>query len=137
MELQELKILRENYASFDNVMTDVEHLAPHFVEKGIIVTGELEEIKNTVKNSKKVAILLRNVTQQLESQNTTGFYDMLRIMEVHGLIATQDLASKIIELLSDCGNQRGETEGTSNVCSYTCMHLHPLRLHTYLYNYTN
>ena len=121
IELLELKILRENYASFGSVITDVDHLTPHFVERRIIFTDELEEIKSTVRSSDKVAILLRNVTHQLKAQNTTGFYDMLQIMEVHGLMATEDLANKVRKLLSEHGKQIVQTEGKPNV--YVCMHV--------------
>ena len=88
---------------------------PYFVQRGIISIDELEEIKSTVKSSDKVAMLLRNVTHQLKSQNTTGFYDMLKIMEVHGLIAAQDLASRIYKLLSELDKQSSETTGKLNV----------------------
>ena len=100
------------------MINNVDHLTPYFVEKGVISIDELEKIKSSPKNDNKITALLKNIAHQLKSQNTTGFYDMLRIMEVYGLMATQDLASKIYKLLSEQNVPSDEGNGKPNDCSY-------------------
>ena len=118
VELRELKILRENYASFCSMINDVDHLLPYFVQKGVISIDELEEIRSIPTNRHKVTALFKNVMHQLKSQNTTGFYDILRIMKMHGLLPTQDLASKIYKLLREQNVPSDEGNGKPNNCSY-------------------
>lgn len=101
LELRELMILRNNYSSLCSIIiTDANSLLNHFVEKGIITTDDLKEIINAKNTSDKGVILFGNVIHQLKSHNTTTFYDMLNIMRLHGLLATQELESKISEQLA-------------------------------------
>lgn len=109
-ELRELTILRRNYSSFRNLITDANHLSAYFVDQGIITTSEVEEINSTARNSDRVVILLRYIIQQLEAQITDGFYSMLDIMEVHGLNSTQYLANRI----SNEVNSYGDNETLNN-----------------------
>ena len=114
VELRELTVLHENYSSFCNTLTDFNHLLAYFVDRGIIITDVLEEIQNTTRNPDKVGLLLRNIVYQLRAQYTDGFYYMLDIMKVHGLMSTQELASEILRQLSPSHMPSVEPEGKSN-----------------------
>ena len=107
-------MLRKNYSSFCNTLTDFSHLSAYFVDKEIITTDELQEIHSMARNSDRVGILLRNIEHQLRAQNTDGFYYMLDIMRMHGLMSTQELAGEILHQLNPSPMPSVELAGKPN-----------------------
>ena len=104
-------MLCENYSSFCKTLTDFSHLSAYFVNRGIITIDELKEIQSIARNSDRVGILLRNIVHQLRAQNTDGFYYMLDVMKVHGLMSTQELANEILHQLNPSRVPSVELEG--------------------------
>ena len=95
-KLNELAVLKENYAFLCNTITDVNTLLKYFVTEKIITTDEEEEIKTYTTKSERVSKLLLNISGPLEAGDSNGFYIMLQIMKTHGVNATQHLANQII-----------------------------------------
>ena len=93
----ELKVFTNHYAKLCDTLTDIDNLLPHFVEKEVITTNDLEEINTTIPSTKKhkVQKLMTHISGPLTAGNTEVFYTMLRIMEDYGHQATQQLADQI------------------------------------------
>ena len=95
-EFNELGVLKENYASLCNTMTDVHELLKYFVEEKIITLDQQEEIKSCVTRTERNSKLLLNIAGPLQAGDSKGFYTMLKIMKTYGIDATQHLADHII-----------------------------------------
>lgn len=94
-QLKEKEVLRQYYSRLCSTLLDIHTLLPYFVTENIINPENLEEINATTTSSQKVQKLLKCILGPLDGGHTRGFYLMLRIMEMHGTLATQDLANEI------------------------------------------
>ena len=121
---------------FCNTLTDIKHLSAYFVDRKIITTDDLEEIQTITRSSDKVGFLLRNIVHQLKAQFTDGFYYMLDIMKVHGLMSTQELASKILRQLNPSPIPSVEPEGKSNMYIHVSQHYFALTMDAVLFHKT-
>ena len=97
MTSTELNVFNKNCSKLCDTLTDIENLLPHFVDENVIKFGDLEEINAVVPSTKKhkVQKLMVHISGPLEAGNTEVFYIMLRIMEEHGHLATQQLAEEM------------------------------------------
>lgn len=96
LELNELAVFKESYASLCNAMTDINDLLKYFVTEKIITMDEQEEIRACITKSEKVSKLLINISGPLAAGDSKGFYTMLMIMKTYGTDATRRLADHII-----------------------------------------
>ena len=103
MDSLEHVVFTDHYPMLCDTLTDVDNLLPHFVQKRVIKTDDLEEINATVPSTKKhkVQKLIMHVSGPLRAGNTEMFYTMLRIMEEYGHQATQQLAEQIRKSLAE------------------------------------
>ena len=95
--LTEEDAFTRHYSQLCDTLTDVDNLLPHFVEQRVITNNDLEEISAIVPSTKKQKVqkLMIHVSGPLKAGNTEVFYIMLKIMEEHGLQATNQLADQI------------------------------------------
>ena len=96
VQLNEKEVFTRHYASLCNTLTDVNNLLPHFVQKDIISTSDVEEITTIITTSKKTEKLLSHISGPLIAGDPKGFHMMLTIMKEHGNQSTKDLALKIM-----------------------------------------
>ena len=89
------KVLKEHYAMLCNTMTDIDDLLKYFVAEKIITLNEEDKIKRCATKSDKVQMLLSNISGPLTAGDTTGLLFMLKTMNDHGTVATQNLAKQI------------------------------------------
>jgi len=94
-ELKEAVIFRQYYAKLCHTLTDIQYLLPEFVTENIIKQSDIEEIDALSTSLQKRQKLLLHISDPLQAGHLHGFYTMLRIMEVHGTYATQELAKEI------------------------------------------
>ena len=79
-----------------NAVSDIDNLMKYFLEERIIAADEAQEIKSSALiKSEKVKKLLINISGPLRAGDKNGFYVMLKIMNTHGIKATQSLAKLI------------------------------------------
>ena len=97
---KELTVLTKHYSKLCKTLSDIDNLLPHFVEDNIISINEVEEINAIIQSTKKVQKLMKHISGPLEAGNTKVFRIMLRIMEEHGHLATQQLADQMRRSLS-------------------------------------
>ena len=108
IQLNEKKVFNRHYASLCNTLTDVNNLLPHFVQNGVISTGDIDEINAIITPPKKVEKLLSHISGPLTAGDPKGFQMMLTIMKEHGNKSTKDLAVKI---MTSSNNSKMENEG--------------------------
>ena len=83
------------YGKLCSVIRDVNEIAPHCVSKKIITPQDVTELYSVKNPSKQVAMLLSRITGPVKAGSSQVFYDLLDIMEMHGLQATQLLATEV------------------------------------------
>ena len=88
-------MLIKYYERLCSTITDVNKIAPHCVTKKIISPHDHVELYGITNQSKQVTMLLHHITGPVEAGSPQVFYDLLDIMEQHGLQATQQLATEI------------------------------------------
>ena len=95
-------VFTNHYPMLCNTMTDVDNLLPHFVQKRVIKTDDLEEINAIIPSTKKLKVqkLMIHISGPLRAGDTDAFYIMLKIMEEYGHQATQQLADQIRKSLA-------------------------------------
>ena len=108
LQLNEKEVFTRHYASLCNTLTDVNNLLPHFVQRNIISTSDVEDIDTITTTAKKVEKLLSHISGPLTAGDPKGFYMMLTIMKEHGNQSTKDLAMKI---MTSSNNSKMEHEG--------------------------
>ena len=87
-------MFKEYYWQLKNILS-AQNLSQYFVSADVITFQDEEEICVAKTSSAKATILLQKLVGPLESGNTYGFHQLLHLMEVHGNIATKDLADKM------------------------------------------
>lgn len=92
---KEHEMLIKYYERLCSTVTDVNKIALHCVTKKIISPHDHVELCGITNQSKQVTMLLHHITGPVEAGNPQVFYDLLDIMEQHGLQATQQLATEI------------------------------------------
>ena len=90
----EYKVFKEYYGHLKNILS-AQNLSQYLVSADVITFQDEEEICAAKTSSAKATILLQKLVGPLEMGNTFGFYKLLQKMEVHGNMATKDLASKM------------------------------------------
>ena len=88
-------MLMEYYEKLCSVVRDVNEIAPHCVTKKIISPQDHIRLCNIKDRCEQVAMLLDHIIGPVEAGSFQVFYDLLDIMELHGLQATQQLAAEI------------------------------------------
>ena len=88
-------LFTKEYARLCDTMQDIDSLLQYFVTKSIISIEDSKEIHSIPTNSNKVKHLLHKIEGPLKSGDTYGFYNMLVIMDEHGVQATKSLATEI------------------------------------------
>ena len=84
-----------------HTVTDINELLKYFVTEKIITLSQEEEIKSHITQSERVSKLLLIISGPLEAGDSNGFYTMLKIMKIHGVRATQQLADDIIAVVDE------------------------------------
>ena len=90
------------YSDLHTTITDVKEIAPHCVSKKIILPRDMRKLLDTKDSSEQVSIILDRIMGPLEAGRPQGFYDLLDVMNQHGLQATQELAAEIKGSLASC-----------------------------------
>ena len=93
---KEWKIFKNNYADFCNILKYEDGLLPHLVDKGIISTDDVDEVRSK-SVIQKGSTLLRHISGPLETGRTRGFYGLLEVMREHGKPDTQKFAREILQ----------------------------------------
>ena len=115
-QLTEEKVFTQHYSKLCDTLTDIRNLLPHFVTEKIIKSDDEEEISALTTSSQKVQKLLRHISGPLKAGHTRGFYTMLKIMEIYGTQATQELASQMNNSLSSSGILTDHFDSGKCVC---------------------
>ena len=108
LQLNEKEVFTRHYASLCNTLTDVNNLLPHFVQRNIIGTSDVEDINTLATTAKKVEKLLSHISGPLIAGDPKGFHMMLTIMKEHGNQSTKDLA---MQIMTSSNNSKMEHEG--------------------------
>jgi len=90
----EMKVFRNNYANFCNILKRETTLLPYLVEKEIISKDEEDEIRSKP-SAEKGSTLLGHISGPLEAGHTHGFRELLEIMRKYGKLDTKNFARKI------------------------------------------
>jgi len=91
----ERTILQRYFAELCGAITDIDKLLDHLVSQNIININQKDEIKESTINREKVSKLLSIISNPLDFGHISGFYTMLKVMEIHGVSTTQCLAHNI------------------------------------------
>ena len=82
-----------------------------FVKENTFATEEKEKISDSTVASEKLQLLLLKISDLLKSDDSRGFYMMLKVMKEHGGKGTRTLADHIVNRL------KISAEKLSEICS--------------------
>ena len=110
------------YSQIVNILSasSVRELFPQFVQNGIILCENQEEIFNMSSPTKAIGLLLSPISSALMSRRNKGFYKFLDIAEQCGKCGIKELISTIRKKLFEL---RPEDKGTYNfisICDRIC-----------------
>lgn len=89
------EVLLDYFATMCDSITDVNDFAQYLVTLRIISPQDEKELRETKPESLQVKKLLDRIIGPVEAERPKVFYDLLNVMELYGLQATQLLASEI------------------------------------------
>ena len=92
---KEYEVLIKYYKELCTTIRDANDIAPYCVAKRIISPQAYLEMHDIKNQCYQVVMLLGHITGPVKAGSPKGFYDLLDIMELHGLQATQQLAAEI------------------------------------------
>ena len=113
--LSELAVFEETYALLNNTISDInDQLMECLIKYKFFTTEEENQIAAVTEAQGKLQLLLVKVSHSLKSDNTRGFYAMLKTMKEHGNKGTQILSDHIIKKLNISDDR------LSRICSDVC-----------------
>ena len=92
---KEHEVLIDNVDNLCSTLVDIDELMPKFVTKRMITMEMAAIIRKAGTPREKVQKLLEYITGPVEAGKVKVFYNLLDIMEEHGLEATQELAEEM------------------------------------------
>ena len=113
----EFTVFKEFFWRLKKILS-AQTLSQYLVSADVISFQDDEEICAAKTSFERSTILLQRLVGPLESGNTFGFYQLLQVMEEHGINATKDLAAEMRSRLSSLCVIRGPTHLQSSTVTY-------------------